>query len=113
MSVFVVPYYAALPQTLTLSNATADTLSDLVIFRRGNSGRIKLFKQEGYEHLTNFTFPTRNTTIYLHYVTNMSKAKLYINLGQTQDHQKRYLTYVMKELILCWEVHDGDKSIQQ
>ena len=100
MSVFLVPDYASLPPTLILSNLTAAKLHELVIFRKGNSGKPRLFQLEGYDHLRGFIFPTRTTAIYMGWVANMGKAKFYINLREMPNHQTLYLKYLSKELIL-------------
>lgn len=100
MSVFQVPDYASVAPTQCLFDITSDNLQLLLVFRRGNSGTPRIFRQPGFENLVNFRFPTRVTNIYQNFVANIAKAKLYVNLRNAVNLQATYLTYLTRELFL-------------
>ena len=100
MSVFEVPDYDNIPPTLCLFDITSNDLRHLLVFRRGKAGKPKLFRTPRFQHLAGSEFPTHTTNIYLNYVANISKAKLYVNLHDMINEQATYLTYLTKELFL-------------
>ena len=105
MTTFHSTQYDILAPTLNLSDLDPEMIQKIVIIKRGNSGVPILFsKRPGYEHLRGFKIPTGLTTIFQSFVADLSKAKLYKELGETLDIgrvlQKSYLSYICKELYL-------------